>query len=664
MNLARAIADQTRVRTSEDEADRVAYARDLWPRHLLALREGRPAGERPACVVWPTTTEEVSAVVRFCAAEGVPLVPYGAGSGVCGGILPDARTVVLDLKRMQRWRAFDRESPTLDVESGAMGITLEQDVQREGFTIGHFPSSILCSTVGGWVAARGAGQASGKYGKIEDMVVDLELVDGRGEVSRLHRRRRGGDLVPLVIGSEGTLGVITSARLRLHAAPAAQGFASYAFRTTEEGWDAIRTLFQAGLRPAVARLYDPFDAAIARMGGVKKHTSKGGPTTPGASARALRSVLSSPAALNGLIDSLEGHVPGDRFDAMLVLVFEGTSDEVHAGVAAARALLRNKGKDLGEGPAQRWLVHRYAVSYRQPPSIRAGLFIDTMEVAAPWSRLGELYRSVRETLGRRVFVMAHLSHAYPDGCSIYFTFAGAAGEGAGERYDQAWSEALGAAIAAGGTLSHHHGVGRSKAPRLGAELGVGVDLVRMLQRAFDPHRICNPGNLVPDLPPHPGAPRASLPTAATADAESLLVHAPATATLAEVEAAARSIGASLRLDSLDGTVGAYVDAGCPGAVDPFSDPVDHALAGLDAELPDGRILRVRPCPRRAVGPDLMALVEGAEGRFLRPLAAHLRVHPTGARAVSVGTLDVDRSPPVTPGERALLEHVQREVGTR
>src|SRR5262249_5397318 len=147
-------------------------------------------------------------------------------------------------------------------------------LNREGFTLGHFPSSILCSTVGGWVAARSAGQASGYYGKIEDMVAALELVTGTGEIVTLERRNSGPNLIPLVVGSEGTLGIVTSATLRLHAAPTSRAFVSWSFPSTEAGWDAMRRIFQAGLRPAVSRLYDPFDAMLARMGGVKKPREK------------------------------------------------------------------------------------------------------------------------------------------------------------------------------------------------------------------------------------------------------------------------------------------------------------------------------------------------------------------------------------------------------
>jgi alkyldihydroxyacetonephosphate synthase len=195
--------------------------------------------------------------------------------------------------------------------------------------------------------------------------------------------------------------------------------------------------------------------------------------------------------------------------ALLVVIFEGDGGVPVRDLAAARALIEPmQGRYDGEGPARKWLRHRYAVSYRQAPVFAAGLFSDTMEIAAPWSKLEALYDGVRRALGAHVFVMAHLSHAYPDGCCIYFSFAGSGANGTGtwdarceETYDRAWRAALAAAIEAGGTLAHHHGVGRSKAPRLGSELGAtGIDAVRALMRAFDPKGILNPGNLLPDAP--------------------------------------------------------------------------------------------------------------------------------------------------------------------
>jgi alkyldihydroxyacetonephosphate synthase len=499
-SLARAFPD---LRTSTDAADRVAYARDLWPRHHLAVRAGNVAAHQPAGIVWPTTTEDVSRIVRWAYDTETPIVPFGAGSGVCAGILPSEKMIVLDLKRMTRWRSLDLRARTLEVEAGQMGLPLEEDLARRGLTLGHFPSSILCSTVGGWVAARSAGQCSGKYGKIEDMVLALECVTGTGEIIKLRHRTSGPNLLPLVIGSEGTLAVVTSATLRLHPAPSARAFGAFSFPTTELGWEAMRAVFQAGLRPAVSRLYDPFDAMLARRGAVKKDGADAG-HSPGLGAAALRSLLRKPALLN---DFLDGRLGSQWLGgSLVVLIFEGEGDAPGLDLATARKIFASMNAiDEGEGPARKWFAHRYAVSYRQAPVFAAGLFSDTMEVAAPWSKLRALYNGVRHALGKHVFVMAHLSHAYPDGCCIYFSFAGTAKggkEGWDERseatYDTAWRAAMTAALEAGGTLSHHHGVGRSKAPRLSSELGdSGTEAVRALMRAFDPKGIMNPGNLIP-----------------------------------------------------------------------------------------------------------------------------------------------------------------------
>lgn len=661
-----------RLRTSASPTDKLAYARDLWPRHHLDVQAGRIASHSPGAVAWPTSTEEVAALVRFCADEGVPLVPFGAGSGVCGGVLPDARTLVVDLKRMNRWRALDREAPSLEIEAGALGIRLEEELAGEGLTAGHFPSSILCSTVGGWIAARGAGQCSGLYGKIEDMVASLECVVGRGDVVRFERRTHGPDATPLIIGSEGVFGIVTSARLRLHPAPqaAARAFGAFSFASIEAGWTVMREIFQRGMRPAVARLYDPFDSFMASMG-AKKRARGGGPSAsvergvsairshhiPGAGAVALRAMLRVPGLLNTVVDALGDH---GLVGSQLVLVFEGAGADVNAAdLARASAIAaRHGGCSLGEEPARHWLAKRYAVSYRQAPIFMAGAFGDTMEVAAPWSRLEGVYRAVREALGKHVFVMAHLSHAYPDGCSIYFTFAGsgASPEAELKTYDRAWRTALDAAIAAGGTLSHHHGVGRSKAPKLGAELGLGVDVIHALRGVFDPAGIMNPGNLVPRgsptrraVPPPPSAP--------AVDRASQLVHASGAATLAEVERALAVEGLSLGLGDgaplLDRTtVAEWLARGAPGAPDPWVDPVDHLVAGFTAGLASGAELEVRSAPRRAVGPDLYALLHGLEGRAGTITSAHLCARTTErARELATG---LERNPPLGDTERGWI----------
>jgi alkyldihydroxyacetonephosphate synthase len=668
--LARALPG---IPQSASPVDQIAYARDLWPRHHLAVTEGRIAEHRPGAIVWPASTEEVARVVRFCAEEGVPLVPYGAGSGVCGGVLPDERTVVLDLKRLSRRRSLDRRAPSVEIEAGALGIRFEEELNAEGFTLGHFPSSILCSTVGGWVAARSAGQCSGMYGKIEDMVASLECVVGRGEIVRFERRARGPDLTPLLIGSEGVLGVVTAATLRLHPAPSARAFAAFSFPSVEAGWEAMREMFQAGLRPAVSRLYDPFDSFIARLGAVRRQHAHGGAGRrdagaarphgargPGAGAAVLRGLLRAPELINQLVDALGARV---LRGATLILVFEGAARACADDRAQAAAIAERRGaRPLGEEPARHWLAHRYGVSYRQAPVFMAGAFSDTMEVAAPWSRLGALYRAVREALGRHVFVMAHLSHAYPDGCSIYFTFAGSAPSvaEAEAKYDAAWRAALDAAIAAGGTLSHHHGVGRSKAPRLGAELGLGVDVVRALRGVFDPAGIMNPGNLLPRdgaAAPRPAAPPPS--PAPALDRDALLVHASGTTPLGEIERVLERSGLTLALDAgapwRELTVDAWIAAGAPFAPDPWEDPVDHLVAGFTARLASGADLAVRPAPRRAVGPDLFALFLGLKGRVGAITSVHLRAR--NAERPRALLTSIPRQPPLGEAEGAWLDAV-------
>jgi alkyldihydroxyacetonephosphate synthase len=280
---------------------------------------------------------------------------------------------------------------------------------------------------------------------------------------------------------------------------------------------------------------------------------------------------------------------------------------------------------------------------------------------------------VRGALGRNVFVMAHFSHAYPDGCCIYFSFAGGADPGLVRElgwdaaceatYDRTWKAALAAAVEAGGTLSHHHGVGRSKAPRLGAELGHGLDVVRSLMRAFDPAGILNPGNLVADGErPSAASPASPGAQAFTVDRDSLLASIGGTRKLDDAERELRSQGLTLdaSIPSPAPTLAEWLARGAPGARDHWLDPVDQLLAGLDATLKDGRALSIRPAPRRAVGPDLTALFVGAGERFGRIDRAWMRVHPLGVTRPTSPAFACDRDPPLTAGESQLLDAISRE----
>src|SRR5688500_5793449 len=256
-------------RVSMREGDLEVYARDMWPRLLLARRDGALPEHRPHAVVWPETVREVVALVRIARELALPIIPYGGGSGVCGGVVPVFGGITIDLKRMQAVRSVSGAELTVDVEAGLSGERFEREMQRRGYTFGHFPSSIYCSTVGGWLATRAAGQLSTKYGKVEDRVVGLTVVTGRGEVVETDgpsRAMNGPNWNQLLVGSEGTLGVITAARLRLSPAPQQRVYRGFEFPDVASGCEAIRRVLQRGLRPAVIRLYDELDTFINSIG--------------------------------------------------------------------------------------------------------------------------------------------------------------------------------------------------------------------------------------------------------------------------------------------------------------------------------------------------------------------------------------------------------------
>lgn len=451
-------------RLSVDADERAAHGRDCWPRLIMAERAGAaPAG--PDAVVWPATHDEAAALYRWAAAEGVALVPYGGGGGVCGGAAAAAGTVAIDTKHLSHLGPLDATSGLVAVGPGVIGQTLEEWLGPRGWTLGHFPSSITLSSVGGFAAARSAGQASTKYGVFADMVAGLTAVLPDG--ATLHRRpvpatAAGPDLVGLLLGGEGTLGLITELVLRVRPKPAAVGYGAWRLPSFVAGLEAMRSVLQQDLHPAVLRLYDETDTALS-------HPEVGGCL---------------------LLCRAEGH------ERLVDVELDALAEAATAG----------GGDDLGEEPARHWHAHRYDVSYRLADAAKPGgilgdaSVVDTLEIAATWRDVPAAYEEVRAALGGHMdLVGCHASHAYPDGVCLYFTLA-AGGDGdevrARTRYDAAWEAAMDAALAAGATITHHHGIGRLRAPWLDGELGDGgLGALRAIKGALDPAGIANPGAL-------------------------------------------------------------------------------------------------------------------------------------------------------------------------
>jgi len=487
---------------SVSEPDRIAYARDMWPRSLIRQRSGS-LDHPPDVVVWPADAEEVAAVVRVARDVRLPVIAFGAGSGVCGGTLPVRGGIVVDLKRLDKIHELSSDECLLHVGAGAVGENLERELNRRGFTCGHFPSSMYCSTVGGWIAARGAGQCSSRYGKIEDMVHSLTWVDAEGRIHSTPAPAPGTapwSLDPLLVGSEGTLGVITSARLFVRPLSAERWMRGYKFPNVESGLEAIRLTMRKGLRPSVLRLYDEFDTVIAKTGPAETDVSDSflrslGEKVSGPIKSVLRMALTRLLMSPGMMNRVTSLLPGG---CLLVVVQEGEREERGLTAEMLGALARSRGAvDLGEGPGAHWWNNRYSISYKQSPLFTAGAFVDTMEVATTWDRMLPLYKSVRKAVASLAFVMAHFSHAYREGCSIYFTFAAAARDDAAAAalYDRIWDAAQEAVIAEGATVSHHHGVGLSKQRFLVRQLGRAGLLGEMVKNALDPGGLFNPGKL-------------------------------------------------------------------------------------------------------------------------------------------------------------------------
>ena len=600
--------------SSTDPLDRDAARRDLWPRATLEMRDGR-LPPSPDAVVWPRNADEVAQVLAAAARSSAPVVAYGAGSGVCGGAAGLEGAWVVDLKRMNRLMAIDPDRGVAWAQPGLLGQHFEDLLAREGWRSAHSPSSIACSTVGGWAAARGAGQFSSRYGVFDDMLLAASAEAPTGRVRAGAWCLPGeSDPLPLLCGSEGTLAVLTDLAVRVVPIAPRRWLRGYALPSLEAAWDTMRRLMQLEVEPFVLRLYDPIDTRIGGPARAAKRSKKAHAPAGRQLVERLRSAVESvpalrehllelPLALPRLVNRLADSL-GD--EVLLVVGWEGDDAAVSAAVADATPALASA-RDLGPDPGEHWYAHRHDVSYKLAPVFAGGGWADTMEVASTWSRLPALHDAVRAALGERTLVMAHFSHAYREGCSIYFSFAGRGGV---ETYDATWQAGLAAAREAGGTVTHHHGVGQLKATAAAREAGAALRIWREAKDALDPTGLLNPGRLfdrsVPERP-GPPPPDGAGPVFALSALDRLAEIDP-NAPLDRIHAALAAEGHRLRLLP-DRPLLAWLRAWRRGHLPATEQP----YFTVQARFADGVSARVGPAPRSAAGPDLRpGLIEAAQ----------------------------------------------------
>jgi alkyldihydroxyacetonephosphate synthase len=438
------------------------HAHDTWPLSLLHIHQGRLT-VRPACVVRPTATEEVAAVLRYANERRVPVVPFGGGSGVGGGVLPEAGSIVVDLRRLDQILELNETALQVRVQAGMYGHLYEEALQERGYSMGHWPQSVSLSTVGGWIATRAAGQYSTRYGSIEDMLLGLEAVLADGRVVRIKptpRRSAGPDPRHLFLGAEGTHGIVTEATLKIFPLPDSRRLLCFGFPDFDSGLEAIRQIVRAGWRPPVMRLYDAMETG--------RHFGQ--------------------------------WQQDDR--CFLLLLTEGPASLTAAEAEACHAACtEHGGEPVGDAPVQHWLKERNNV-----PSlmsfIERGFVLDTIEVAVEWDRIHTLYAEVvaaMQTVKNLIVISGHTSHSYAQGINVYFTFVAKPDDPAAAEptYRECWTRAMEATLKTGGTICHHHGIGRLRAPWMPAEHGSALELLRAVKHALDPNGIMNPGVLLP-----------------------------------------------------------------------------------------------------------------------------------------------------------------------
>ncbi len=436
------------------------HSRDWWP---LSLQWAQKAmvPTFPGVVIYPTSTNEISKILKLDYEYVIPVTPAAGRSGVSGGVICIPGSISLDLTNVKEEFSVNEDSKTLTVSCGYFGPEVESKLQEDfALTLGHFPQSFDISTVGGWLACRSAGQLSNKYGKIEDMVLSLEVVLSDGSIiktgTNAPKSAVGPDLNQLFVGSEGTLGIISKATFRVHSLPKYKRKAAFSAQSFANGLKVCQNIIQREANIAVLRLYDSVESE--------------------------RNFKLKDKNIIIVMDE------GERFlvDANFSILLEECKDlEV-----------------LDEKLVDDWLENRNDVS-GLGHFTKMGVCLDTIEISSDWTSLPLLYDEVVASLKAvegTVNASAHQSHAYMSGACLYFTFAGISGENSGENFNETyyrlcWDAVMQTVEKYNGAISHHHGIGLNRSGYMKTALKESFSVLEGIKSQLDPKGILNPFKL-------------------------------------------------------------------------------------------------------------------------------------------------------------------------
>lgn len=438
------------------------------------LRRREREQEAPDGVVSPDSHEQVLEVLRTAAARDLAIIPFGGGTSVVGALEPERGShravLALDLRRLSGLVHLDEVSGEARMLAGTTGPEAEKVLLAHGFELGHFPQSFLYATLGGFAAARSSGQNSAGNGRFDTMVLGMRVATPTGELSLgvAPGTSVGPDLMRVFLGSEGIFGVITELLLRVHPSPETRICEGWTFPDFETGAEALRKVAQLGTGPTVIRLSDEAETGVS----LAQHGRIGKALARGCSA---------------------------------VTVFEGGDQDAKERHERTAEVLRSEGGvSAGAEPAESWIRGRFGAPYLRDSLLDHGVFCETLETATNWANLEPLKRAVTDAIeqgfsrrGAKSLVLCHVSHIYPSGAALYFTVVAGIRDDPLDVWSQVKAEINDALVEHGGTLSHHHGVGRDHAPWLEQEIGqTGMRMLRALKAELDPTGIMNPGALV------------------------------------------------------------------------------------------------------------------------------------------------------------------------
>jgi alkyldihydroxyacetonephosphate synthase len=438
----------------------------FWVPRMLVDRNQKPP--LPDFVVLPENVEQVSRLVKLAATHRIPIIPWGGGSGSQGGIMPIYGGITLDLKRLNRVIEINQKSQTVTAQAGINGYELECALAQEGFTLPHYPASVHAATLGGYLACRGSGVLSTKYGKAEDLVLNMQVVLPNGEMIRtlpLPNHAAGPGILQLFVGAEGCYGIITEATMQIEQLPETRLFRAFLFDDFSQGIEAGRQIMLNRLQPSVIRLYDAPSTIkqVQRVLGVKI----------------------------------------DR-GAYMVIGFDGFSDLAHAQEQhAIRICASLGGKDVGEEAGWHWWNHRYDF-YFPSKTLDFPWMFGTMDTLCTYDKIENLYWTLKHTLEdkyaeNKLQFIAHLSHWFPWGVMVYDRFIIEEPpwdwQEALALHNEVWNTAIRTVIACGGVLNEHHGVGLKLARLMREQYGSAFQVLEGLKQSLDPHNILNPGKM-------------------------------------------------------------------------------------------------------------------------------------------------------------------------